>query len=67
MRRARSYNPGVAAVLSFFWPGLGQIYKRKVLSGLLWLFVVVVGYVMCFVPGLFLHVICIFDAASGGE
>lgn len=27
-------NPGIAAVLSFFFPGVGQIYKREVLKGI---------------------------------
>lgn len=27
-------HPGIAAVLSFFVPGVGQIYKREVLKGL---------------------------------
>jgi TM2 domain-containing membrane protein YozV len=28
-------NPGYAAVFSFFWPGLGQIYNGQILKGLL--------------------------------
>ena len=31
--RVRLWSPGVAAVLSFLIPGLGQLYKRKILSG----------------------------------
>jgi TM2 domain-containing membrane protein YozV len=27
-------HPGIAAVLSFLVPGLGQIYKREVLKGI---------------------------------
>ena len=27
-------NPGVAAVLSFFWAGLGQIYNGQIMKGL---------------------------------
>jgi len=34
-------NPGVAAVLSLFIPGLGQIYSGRIGRGLLMLFVVV--------------------------
>ena len=30
-------NPGTAAVLSFFVPGLGQIYNGKILRGCCWL------------------------------
>jgi len=31
-------NPGVAAVLSFFWCGLGQIYNGQILRGILLMF-----------------------------
>lgn len=30
-------DPGIAAVLSFFVPGLGQIYNGTILRGLFWL------------------------------
>jgi TM2 domain-containing membrane protein YozV len=32
-------NPGTAAVLSFFVPGVGQIYNGEFLRGLFWLVV----------------------------
>ncbi|HTG17705.1 MAG TPA: hypothetical protein VK747_20825 [Blastocatellia bacterium] len=32
-------NPGLAAVLSFFIPGVGQIYNGKILRGIFWLIV----------------------------
>src|SRR3981081_4300237 len=32
-------NPGIAAVLSFFIPGIGQIYNGKILRGIFWLIV----------------------------
>lgn len=32
-------NPGIAAVLSFLIPGLGQIYNGHFLRGLFWLIV----------------------------
>ena len=73
-------NAGVAAVLSFLIPGLGQIYKGQVLSGLVCFFLVggtyaasILGTFVCCVGivgipvGIFLHLICIFDAASGGR
>lgn len=28
-------SPGLAAVLSFFWAGLGQIYNGQIIKGLL--------------------------------
>jgi hypothetical protein len=66
----------VAAVLSFLIPGLGQLYKGSTLAGLAWWLIVdgmytvgaatllfCVGFLILPVA-LFLHVICIFDAAS---
>ena len=47
-------NPGVAAVLSFFWTGLGQIYNGQIGMGVLlmicyviswWLMFVVIGFI----------------------
>ncbi len=32
-------NPGVSAVLSFFIPGVGQIYNGAFLRGIFWLIV----------------------------
>jgi hypothetical protein len=66
-RQQQRWNPGVAAVLSFFWPGLGQMYKGQVLNGFVWMFFVLVGYVFCLVPGFILHVFCVFGAASGSD
>lgn len=63
--RERKWSPGVAAVLSFFFPGVGQIYKGHILRGIIWLIVVPVGYFMLIIPGLILHLICIITAASG--
>ena len=55
---------GVAAVLSLFIPGAGQMYKGKVGQGIAWLIFTVLGYVALVVPGIVLHLICIFHAAS---
>ena len=32
-------NPGTAAVLSFFIPGVGQIYNGRIWRGIFWLIV----------------------------
>lgn len=40
----REWSPGAAAVLSLLIPGAGQIYKGKLLAGLLWLVFVPLGY-----------------------
>jgi hypothetical protein len=36
---ANQPSPGVAAVLSLVIPGAGQLYRGRVLSGLLWLLI----------------------------
>jgi TM2 domain-containing membrane protein YozV/RNA polymerase subunit RPABC4/transcription elongation factor Spt4 len=61
----RAWSPGVAAVLSLIIPGAGQMYKGQVAAGLVWLVVVVIGYLAFIAPGLVLHVCCIIAAASG--
>ena len=55
---------GIAAVLSLFIPGAGQMYKGKVGQGIGWLICTIIGYVAFVIPGLVLHFICIFHAAS---
>lgn len=66
-KRPQPFNPGVAAVLSLVIPGAGQMYKGNVGGGLLWLFAVSIGYVLFIIPGVILHIICIFHAASGSR
>ena len=61
----RRWSPGLAVVLSFFVPGLGQFYKGQILNGIAWFFFVLVGYAALIVPGLLLHLFCIIGAASG--
>jgi hypothetical protein len=56
-------SPGVAALASFFWPGAGQIYAGRVGTGLLWTFFTLGGYLLV-IPGLILHVLCMFSAAK---
>lgn len=63
----RSWSPGVAAVLSLIIPGLGQIYRGQILAGIFWFIFVVGGYFFFIIPGIVLHLICIFSAASGGS
>jgi len=63
--RQRLWSPGVAAVLSFFIPGLGHIYRGRVLIGILLFFCTAAGYVFLIIPGVILHVLSIVTAASG--
>lgn len=59
------WSPGVAAVLSLFIPGVGQMYKGRAADGVIWLIFTPIGYVLFILPGLILHIICIIDAARG--
>jgi TM2 domain-containing membrane protein YozV len=36
-------NPGIAAVLSFFWTGVGQIYNGQIVKGIILILVQVVN------------------------
>lgn len=63
-QEARKWNPGVAAVLSLVIPGAGQMYRGKIGEGIVWLIIVVLGYVFLIIPGLLLHLCCIISAAS---
>ncbi|MCL4402737.1 MAG: hypothetical protein M1436_08765 [Acidobacteria bacterium] len=49
--------------MSFFIPGLGQIYKGHIGAGIVWLIAVTAGYLMLIVPGVILHILCIVNAA----
>lgn len=42
-------NPGVAAVLSFFWAGLGQIYNGQIAKGVALMIVQVINVLLLFV------------------
>lgn len=65
IQNQRKWSPGIAAVLSFLIPGLGQLYRGKILRGLLWFLAAVIGYAAFIVPGIVIHLLCIFAAASG--
>lgn len=61
----RLWSPGLAAVLSFFMPGLGQLYKGQFFNAVAWFFIVMLGYAALIVPGLILHFFCVLGALSG--
>ena len=62
----RHANPLVAAALSLFVPGAGQLYAGSVLSALLWFLLVTAGYTIV-LPGLILHLFCIAAAAGAAR
>ena len=61
----RRFRPWVAACLSLFIPGLGQLYKRQILNAIAWFALVATGYAALVVPGVILHLCCILGASSG--
>jgi len=61
----RMWSPGVAAILSLIIPGAGSMYKGKIGMGIVWLIASVIGYAMFIIPGIFIHIMSIVDAASG--
>ena len=56
-------DTGIAALLSFFIPGAGQMYKGHVGAGFGWMLAVFLGYLALILPGLVLHVLCVVNAA----
>lgn len=63
--RGPRWNRGVAMLLSFFFPGAGQLYKGQLLNAIAWFILVPVGYVFFILPGLILHLCCIIGAGMG--
>jgi TM2 domain-containing membrane protein YozV len=55
---------GTAAVLSLFIPGAGQMYKGNTAKGFGWLLGAGIGYMLLIVPGIIVHIVCIFNAAT---
>ncbi|MBI3463002.1 MAG: hypothetical protein HY000_08070 [Planctomycetes bacterium] len=61
----KRWNRLVAMLLSLVIPGLGQLYKGQVINAVVWLVVVVIGYVAFIIPGVVLHLCCIVGAGMG--
>ena len=61
--RASNWHPGVAAVLSFFIPGVGQMYKGQIGQGFAWLFFTLLAYAIVGIIGFIVHIFCIVGAA----
>ncbi len=65
LTRERSFNPIIAGALSFFIPGLGQLYKGQLWRALLWFLLTPAGYALFIVPGIILHILCVLTAVLG--
>jgi hypothetical protein len=57
------HSPATAVLLSMLIPGAGHIYSGRAGSGVAWMATTLMGYACCFVPGLFLHGLCLVSAA----
>lgn len=66
LRGHREASPALAALLSLFIPGAGQLYTGRWLAAFLWFLVVTAGYTLI-LPGLVLHLFCIASAASSAH
>jgi hypothetical protein len=58
------HNPVTAVLLSMLIPGAGHIYSGRAGAGVAWMATTLMGYACCFLPGLFLHGLCLVSAAQ---
>jgi len=65
IRRDPGFSPMLAFVLSIV-PGVGHIYRGKLLRGMMWFFGVSLAYSMGPVMGALIHFICAANAAFSG-
>ena len=42
-------NPGIAAVLCFFWTGVGQIYNGQIFKGLIMIVIQIINGLLMFI------------------
>lgn len=64
--RAEAASLGcVGAIVSLLMPGVGQLVQGRLLSGLGWIFAVVLGYTTFTPAGYLLHFLCVLNAARG--
>jgi hypothetical protein len=54
-------------VLSVLLPGLGQVYAGRLLAGGLWFLATAFGYWAVLVPGLLIHVLCVWSAYQSAK
>ena len=57
-------SPVTAVMLSMLIPGAGHIYAGRAGAGVAWMATTLMGYACCFLPGLFLHGLCLVSAAQ---
>lgn len=67
-----THNPGIAALLSFLLPGLGQIYNGQIITGFVYLALAIPIGVLCFfivgfIFAIPLWIISVYDAYHTAE
>jgi len=62
LRGGSGKSPGIAALCSFIFPGLGQVYNGDVGRGFLILLGTIVGSLFFLIPGLAVFIYGIYDA-----
>lgn len=55
-------NPGLAAVASFLWAGMGQVYNGSLIKGFAFLIGVIIGSMIFAIPGIIIWAFGIYDA-----
>ena len=55
-------NTALAAIASFLFPGLGQVYNGGFARGLCFFFGTLIGYLIFIIPGLIIWIYGIYDA-----
>jgi TM2 domain-containing membrane protein YozV len=60
-----SKSPVIAAILSFFIPGLGQVYNGQgFVKGLMYMVATLIGYMVLIIPGMIIWLYGIYNAYS---
>lgn len=55
-------NAGLAAIASFLWSGMGQVYNGNLLKGFAFLIGVLIGSMIMVIPGIIIWIFGIYDA-----
>ena len=63
----RRYLHATAALMSLVVPGAGQVYKGRVVAGVLWFLVVVASYLAVGAPAMMVHLMCVVTAGSAAR